>query len=180
MISGLIIASVRGDILLSRYFRSDVNESMSQLFRLKVILPAAEDAPPVTHMNATSFLHIKVEDVYVVAVTGQNANSLVIFEFLYKLVQILRTYFGGKFSTKKVKAHFTLIHELLEEILDFGYPQITDVEMLKMYITQGKINATKLNKEEKVKKITVTATGQTPWRNPDITYKKKRTLDRCR
>jgi len=60
----------------------------------------------------------------------------------------------------------------LEEILDFGYPQITDVEILKMYITQGKINAAKLMKEDKVKKITVLATGQTPWRPTDITYKK--------
>jgi len=57
--------------------------------------------------------------------------------------------------------------------VDFGYPQLTDTESLKTYITQGKVNlAAKLKSEDKIKKITEASTGITPWRPPDIVYKR--------
>uniref|UniRef100_A0A6B2L8K6 MHD domain-containing protein n=1 Tax=Arcella intermedia TaxID=1963864 RepID=A0A6B2L8K6_9EUKA len=173
MISGILVATLRGDILLSRYFRNDLTHSMNQLFKIKVILRSDnEDLAPVNQFGPASFMHIKVEDFFVAAMTAENTNSLLVFEFLYKFVDILRSYFGEKLNSKKFQSHFVMIHEILEEIMDFGHPQITDVDTLKLYITQGKINPAKLMKEEKVKKITNTATGMTPWRSPDISYKK--------
>ena len=41
----------------------------------------------------------------------------------------LQAYFG-KISEENVKNIFVLIHELLDELLDFGYPQNTDTYVL--------------------------------------------------
>ena len=44
-------------------------------------------------------------------------------------------YFNGEFNEKKVRANVSLIYELLDEVMDHGYPQILDPDLLKMYIT---------------------------------------------
>jgi len=41
-----------------------------------------------------------------------------------------------------VKNNFVLIYELLDELLDFGYPQNTDTGILKTFITQQGIKST--------------------------------------
>lgn len=37
---------------------------------------------------------------------------------------LFKNYFGGEFSEQSIKSNFVLIYELLDEILDFGYPQV--------------------------------------------------------
>ena len=70
-----------------------------------------------------------------------NANAALVFEFLHRLVDgIGRSYFG-KMDEEGVKNNFVLIYELLDEILDFGYPQNSDIDALKMYITTESIKS---------------------------------------
>ena len=47
----------------------------------------------------------------------------------------MQSYFT-KISEENIKNNFVLIYELLDEILDFGYPQNTEVGALKTFITQ--------------------------------------------
>lgn len=68
--------------------------------------------------------------------------------------EIGRAYFG-KMDEEGVKSNFVLIYELLDgslppfrvgqrlivEILDFGYPQNSDIDALKMYITTESIKS---------------------------------------
>src|SRR6266536_1957208 len=59
------------------------------------------------------------------------------------------------------------------EILDFGYPQNTETDTLKMYITTEGIMKTPLdNAPESISKITMQATGAQSWRRNDIKYRK--------
>jgi AP-2 complex subunit mu-1 len=58
-----------------------------------------------------------------------------------------------------------LIYELLDEIMDYGYPQITDINILKKYITQ---EGYKYQDQEKLKEILTTMTGAVSWRPPNV------------
>jgi len=40
-----------------------------------------------------------------------------------QIVTLCKSYFGGEFSEQSIKNNFVLIYELLDEIMDFGYPQ---------------------------------------------------------
>ena len=62
-----------------------------------------------------------------------------------------------------------MIYELLDEVMDYGYPQITDAELLKKFIFQGKMK----NDAETQLKLTSTLTqltGSVSWRQPGIAY----------
>ena len=40
-----------------------------------------------------------------------------------QIVTLFKSYFGGEFSEQSIKNNFVLIYELMDEILDFGFPQ---------------------------------------------------------
>jgi AP-2 complex subunit mu-1 len=103
---------------------------------------------------------------------------------LYRFVQISRSYFG-KLDEESVKNNFVLIYELLDEILDFGYPQNSEIDTLKMYITTESIKSEMAVvrqvivdgcrsscQREDSSKITIQATGATSWRRSDVKYRK--------
>lgn len=75
------------------------------------------------------------------------------FEFCYRFISIAKSYFG-KVDEEAVKNNFVLIYELIDgmngpimtpvlgkanheppEINDFGYPQNSEIDTLKTYIT---------------------------------------------
>lgn len=77
--------------------------------------------------------------MYFVAVTRSNANPALFFEYLFQLVRIFQGYFGDEFDEDVVRNNMTLIYELLDETMDFGYPQNCSLDVLKLYINLGSL-----------------------------------------
>ncbi|GAM27654.1 hypothetical protein SAMD00019534_108300 [Acytostelium subglobosum LB1] len=172
MISALFLMNSKGEVLISRIYRDDISRGVANAFRLEVV-SAKESRSPVKLIGSTSFLYIKTGGLYLVGVTRQNVNAGMVFELLHQLVEIFKSYFDVV-NEESVRNNFVLVYELLDEILDFGYPQNCSFDALKLCITQGqgKLKSMDKMKQEKLSKITIQATGITPWRTPDIKHKK--------
>jgi AP-4 complex subunit mu-1 len=54
-------------------------------------------------------------------------------ELLNRLAKVFKDY-CGVLTEESIRRNFTLVYELLDEMMDFGYPQITSTEMLKNHI----------------------------------------------
>lgn len=147
----------------------DRRRSIAEIFRIQVISNPLVRSPIIT-LGSTSFFHVRHENIYIVAVTKSNANAAVVFELCYRVAGIGRSYFG-KLDEESVKNNFVLIYELLDEVLDFGYPQTSETDMLKMYITTEGIKSEQAVREDSAK-ITIQATGATSWRRADVKYRK--------
>ncbi|KAK9727999.1 clathrin associated protein complex medium subunit, variant 2 [Basidiobolus ranarum] len=169
MISAFFIYNQKGEVLISRLYRQDLKRSIADIFRIQVISNTEVRSPIIT-LGSTSFLHVRHENLYLVAVTKWNANAALIFEVCYRMINIGKSYFG-KFDEESVKNNFVLIYELLDEILDFGYPQNSEPETLKMYITTEGVKSERAGKVDS-SRITIQATGATSWRRADIKYRK--------
>lgn len=63
-------------------------------------------------------------------------------------------------------------HPVCLEILDFGYPQNTETDTLKMYITTEGVKSSIVNSPTDSSRITMQATGALSWRRSDIKYRK--------
>lgn len=168
MIGGLFIYNHKGEVLISRVYRDDIGRNAVDAFRVNVIHARQQVRSPVTNIARTSFFHIKRSNVWLAAASKQNLNAAMVFEFLIKMVNIMQSYFG-KISEDNVKNNFVLIYELLDEILDFGYPQNTDMGVLKTLITQAGI---KSQTKEETSQITSQVTGQIGWRREGIKYRR--------
>ena len=53
-----------------------------------------------------------------------------------QLVSLFQSYFEGELKEKSIKNNFVLMYELLDEAMDFGFPQITESTVLKSLIFQ--------------------------------------------
>ena len=64
----------------------------------------------------------------------------------------------------------TLLYELFDETLDFGYPQNTSIDVLKMYINLGTVK--KKTETAEGAQLTSQITGAIDWRREGIRHKK--------
>ena len=56
-----------------------------------------------------------------------------VFSFIHTFVSVLESYFKDA-QEESVRDNFVVIYELLDEMMDNGYPQTTEVKLLKEYI----------------------------------------------
>ena len=106
------------------------------------------------------------------ATTKTNINCAMAIQFLYHLIFICKEYFGGEINEAEVKKKFSLIYEILDEVMDYGCPQTTDPSLLKNYIIEGGFNDELIKDLKKLKQLTSQATGVTSWRPEGIVHKK--------
>jgi len=137
------------------------------------VVAAKEVRSPIKSIGTTSFLHIKCGNIFIVAVTRYNVNVATVFETLHAIAEIFSAYFGGKLDEEAVRNHFILTYELLDEIMDWGYPQNVNLESIRPFITQkGALKVEKVKTQEKLNKVIMQVTGANPWRSTDLKYKK--------
>ncbi|CAL5219972.1 g1909 [Coccomyxa viridis] len=176
--SALYFLNLKGDILIQRTYRDDVERNLAATFRSHILNSRDADNivnhTPVRVLGSCSFMYMRHGDVYILGVTKQNANVMMAFRFMTNVVSLCKSYFGGEFSEQSIKNNFVLIYELLDEIMDFGYPQIVDASILKQYIFQkGFITeAAKAKREAEAQNATLQVTGAVGWRKDSIKYKK--------
>ncbi|KAJ3514203.1 hypothetical protein NLJ89_g2505 [Agrocybe chaxingu] len=160
MISAFFIFNQKGEVLISRLYRPDFKRSIADVFRIQVVSNSDVRSPIIT-LGSTSFFHVRINNLYVVAVTKTNANAALVFEFCYRFINICKSYFG-KIDEEAVKNNFVVIYELIDG---------DEIDTLKSYITTESIVSTSIAAEES-SKITTQATGATSWRRADVKYKK--------
>ena len=73
-------------------------------------------------------------DVFLLATTTGETQPLMIIEFLHRVYEIFEEYFGSVEETS-IKENFSTVYQLLEEMMDYGYPLTTEPNALKAMIT---------------------------------------------
>jgi len=114
--------------------------------------------------HGTTYVYIKYNNLYIMAVTQRNSNAAMILLFLYRLVEVLKDYFR-ELEEESIRDNFVITYELMDEMMDFGYPQISEAKILREYITQ---EAHKLE----VVKPPMAVTNAVSWRSEGIKHRK--------
>lgn len=69
-------------------------------------------------------------DDAVLALSKRNSNAAEIILFLHRLTQVLVEYFK-ELEEESIRDNFVIIYELMDEMMDFGYPQTTESKILQ-------------------------------------------------
>ena len=137
MASSILLLNSRGEVLIYRSYRDDVSRVEVSQFCTEVVAAKETSENPLVSLNGVYYIHISYNNITIVSASSSNVNAALIVQFLYKLVELFKSYFGGKFDENAIRKNYVLIYELLDEVADFGLPQITEPEVLKQFITQG-------------------------------------------
>lgn len=75
---------------------------------------------------------------------------------------------GEKFNDESIQGNFTLVYELLDETMDYGYPQNCSIDVLHQYINLGYV----LEKQSTAgAALTSQITGAIDWRREGLKYR---------
>jgi AP-2 complex subunit mu-1 len=165
MASSLVLINVKGEVLIYRTYKYDVSRQETMEFCRKIIATKEATEKPIIYMNGVSYIHTTEGEITLLATTKSNTNSAMIFNFLYAFINLCKSYFG-EWSETQIKNNFVLIYELLDEVIDYGYPQITDPNLLKKFITQAKMEQD-FETAKKIEAALTTITGSVSWRQSD-------------
>lgn len=93
-----------------------------------------QDPPPVFKMSdGLSYLHVKRNGLIFGCSTARNISPSFVLELLSRIAKVFKDY-CGTLSEEAIRKNFILLYELLDEMIDYGYPQVTQTENLKAFI----------------------------------------------
>ncbi|KAG5059237.1 hypothetical protein JHK87_000266 [Glycine soja] len=165
--SALFLLDIKGRVLIWRDYRGDVSALDAERFFTKLIEkqadPQAQD--PVVHDNGVTYMFIQHSNVYLMIATRQNCNAASLLFFLHRIVDVFKHYFE-ELEEESLRDNFVVVYELLDEIMDFGYPQYTEAQILSEFI---KTDAYRM---EVTQRPPMAVTNAVSWRSEGINYKK--------
>ena len=86
-------------------------------------------------MNGIQFAHIKKRELYfVISSLNRQLSPSLALELLEQIVNRIHDFCGG-IEEELLRTNFVLIYELMDEIIDFGFPQFTDSQKLKNLVS---------------------------------------------
>jgi AP-4 complex subunit mu-1 len=145
MISQFYILSPRGDTIITRDFRGDIVKGTAEIFFRKVKFWKG-DAPPIFNSDGINYCFVKNNGLFFVATTTVNISPCFVVELLTTMTKVFKDY-CGVLNEESIRKNFVLVYELLDEAIDFGFPQSTSTEILKdcVFNTPVMVEAPKTN-----------------------------------
>eukprot|EP00161_Ancyromonas_sigmoides_P009368 TRINITY_DN2325_c0_g1_i1.p2 TRINITY_DN2325_c0_g1~~TRINITY_DN2325_c0_g1_i1.p2 ORF type:complete len:433 (-),score=220.36 TRINITY_DN2325_c0_g1_i1:21-1319(-) len=165
--SAVYLMDHKGKILISRNYRGDIPMAASDLFVSRLMEDEDSALKPVFHESGVSFVWIQHNGLYLMATTRRNSNATMVMLYLYRMVDVFREYFRV-LNAEAILDNFVVCYELMDEMMDYGYPQSTEGKILQEYITQEG------HKQDRgvAKALPLAVTGAVSWRKEGIKYRK--------
>ncbi|KAJ1345984.1 hypothetical protein KIN20_000639 [Parelaphostrongylus tenuis] len=164
--SAVFILDLKGKTIISRNYRGDVDMGLIDRF-LPLLMDREEEglASPVISNQDVTFVFIKHNNIYLVSTCRSNVNVTLVLSFLFKCVEVFTEYFKDV-EEESIRDNFVVIYELLDEMMDFGFPQTTESRILQEFITQEG------HKLENAPRPPMAVTNAVSWRSDGIKYRK--------
>lgn len=144
-ISQVFILSPRGERIVFKDYKRDAPSNTDETFfrtykfwdgthRRLIRHSAPEgDCPPFFTEKGVHFCFVKRNELLFVCTSLTNTSPSLTLDMLLRILEVIRDYLGS-ISEKAVRQNFTLVYELLDEVLDLGIPQELSTKRLRPYI----------------------------------------------
>lgn len=164
-LSCLFLMDLKGKVIINRNYRGDVPISASERFAQYIQEKDEMDQRPIFTENGFTYAYIKHNNLFLMCVTKRNSNIALVLMTLYRLVNVFKDYFG-ELDEESIRDNFVIIYELMDETMDFGYPQSLDSKILREFITQES------NRHEIAPRPPIAVTNAVSWRSEGIKHRK--------
>ncbi|CAB9499957.1 AP-3 complex subunit mu [Seminavis robusta] len=158
MIQTLFLLSPTGEVLIERHFRGvvtprsvcdtfwdrasqSVNHHGGLSTTTSILLQDDhyDSITPVMEISSTTgsllyVISILRDGLSYLAVCPAEVSPLLILEFLHRIADTLVDYFGNPADESTIKENFSTVYQLLEEMMDYGWPLTTEGNALKAMI----------------------------------------------
>jgi len=84
-------------------------------------------------VDGINYFYTKKFGIYFVATTKHNVSPSCVFDILYRMMKVFRD-FCGVLNEESIRKNFVLIYEIIDEIIDYGHPQLMTTENIKQFV----------------------------------------------
>jgi len=131
MISQLFVLAPNGHTIVHKDYRGDVPKEAPEIFLRKVV--EKTETSPVFQVDGVNYICVRKNGLFFLCTTVYNVAPAFVIELLTQLTKVCKDYIGV-LNEESLRKNFTLIYELVDEILDFGWPQCASTADLQAFV----------------------------------------------
>lgn len=174
MIQSIFLISPLGDVFLERHWKKILTRNVLDVFyEAQAKSSSPDDLPPVISGGTFYLIHIFKHNIYFVAVLGGECPPLFVIEFLHRMTNIFTEYLH-ECTEQKIREKIVLIYEILDEMVDNGFPQATEPNLLKELIQPTNIVTDVIHnitgKDTIASHLPASQISNMPWRRSAVKY----------
>lgn len=134
MINSFFLLTAQGDVIVEKHWRHVLSRNILDQFMAEVRKASdPEELLPIIALPRFYLIHIYRNGLFYLAILTQEVYPLMVIEFLYRVADTFQEYFG-EVNEGSVKNNFVTVYELLEEMMDNGFPLTTETGLLREMI----------------------------------------------
>ena len=122
MISQFFILNARGDTIIYKDFRSDLSKNVPEKFNREV-KTSADAKSPIFEKDGIIYAYITRASLHLVCTSRFNKSPSLMMEILMQISKVISD-LCGILNEDAVRKNFMMIYEILDEMIDFGVPQL--------------------------------------------------------
>lgn len=174
-IKSLFILGGTGEVVIERHWRGQTQRSVCDFFWDEVLkYPSKVEVPPLLLMSRCYLVSVLKKEVFFLAVLDREVPPLFIMELLHRIGDTFVDYFGSC-DEASIKDNFSLVYQLLEEMIDYGMPLTTEPNALKAMISppsvMGRLQTIATGKSSQISDVLPDGTiSSMPWRKAGVKY----------
>ncbi|KAI7851575.1 Adaptor-related protein complex 3 mu 1 subunit [Circinella umbellata] len=153
MINSLFVINLQGKIIIEKHWRGIISRQIVDVFndesaKFMNSLPGGmeekggtgqdwkepfytrEDVPPILETPKYWLLNVLRDDLIWLCPVDREVDPMLVFEFIHRIIDILTDYLADV-SELSIRENFVTVYQLLEEMMDYGYPLTTEPNTLK-------------------------------------------------
>eukprot|EP00744_Colponema_vietnamica_P033153 GILI01054322.1.p1 GENE.GILI01054322.1~~GILI01054322.1.p1 ORF type:complete len:172 (-),score=34.28 GILI01054322.1:40-555(-) len=170
MLSSLFFLNSYGEVLIEKQFREKIPRNVLEDYWSTYMHPlrSLEEAASVVQYSRYAFIHILREGVVMLGVTTREVPPMMTIEIL-SMVHRKLAFYLKEMTEDRLKENFSLVYQLLEELIDNGYPLTTEYHLLQELVPKPGIEAQLRSLLDKPKSGARSQDGGAiTWLTPDI------------
>lgn len=106
--------------MINRDLRADLIQETPEIF-YRTLQLSSPGCPPIFNEEGINYIHLQKYSIYLVATTRFNSSPNLTLELLMKIANVIKD-FCGELTEESIRKNIVMIYELIDEMLDFGYP----------------------------------------------------------
>lgn len=178
MLRSLFIMGHDGVVVIEKHWRGVTKRSVCDEFWSKVLeSDNLQAVPPVMTIDSDNryvFVSVYRGNLFFLGIVENEVPPIGVIELLLRIVKVLRIYLNNKMNETTLKSNFTTVYHVVEEMLDNGFPMITEPNIL-MQMIEPPSNAKKVlniftGKSTIKSHLSTGATSQIYWRGSHVMH----------
>mmetsp|Transcript_23232 Transcript_23232/g.30086 ORF Transcript_23232/g.30086 Transcript_23232/m.30086 type:complete len:442 (-) Transcript_23232:118-1443(-) len=175
MLKSLFILGSGGEVVIERHWRGQTPRSVCDYFWDEVNKHETKvEVPPVLQMSQYYLISVLRGEVFFLAPLTRETPPILVIELLHRIADTFCDYFGGNCDETSLKDNFSLVYQLLEEMLDYGLPLTTEPNALKAMIAppsvMGRLQSMATGKSSISDVLPDGTISSMPWRKAGVKY----------